>query len=592
MMNFMKQQFAEVHTKLNRVIELQVQTLQALALLREEQRTFRIAVLDRLDRIERVLLNNNFILQALQVEKWWPCLSFYAAKPINGSRTAFRREHKENRRLLLAFLESDVAADKNVSACYQTMADFLRGVVKTVKWDGSIIDSHSHPSSKAGRNMEEKKALDTLQAARAQAYLAAKRFLHAKLEYANSAPAEPMARLLQPVSSANAAHALAETFCDRDDSDGVSACRSDAKAKLAEFTCGNKELISPSARGLLCYTRTEVSDDPPSHDRWKTLTSAALIGPQAEEIIDIGLVLATVSSFADSSFKFVSSGAVKDYENLGPTRQLKNAFSQNRAGKLVEYLGFLATAKVLQQSMTYGSYTAELVVDTLYDENSRILRTQNLDRVQMLAYQAMSLNPVLARNVVMLSLRRALQDSVGGREAADDKLYMKTRYHLGLLELADPGTCRKDPKNKERLGQLFPGWNFQYVVTESQARDDPKWKDDGCPRPVPSPNMLAEAPIGSLIELGPVDALGTIRIPAPAPHVFAEGLFEVPASLAIAVQHLDSVNQAQAAYRIVDNIRAEAADSDTITPELLAEGLLDAAVNNKAIANTAAPSLY
>lgn len=80
LMNYLSQQFAVVNQKLDKIIDLQVKTLQAIAALAEQQRQFQAQILGRLDSIQSTVLNNNQLLQAVLLSQWTKCYAL-----INGT---------------------------------------------------------------------------------------------------------------------------------------------------------------------------------------------------------------------------------------------------------------------------------------------------------------------------------------------------------------------------------------------------------------------------------------------------------------------------------------------------------------------------
>lgn len=160
---------------------------------------------------------------------------------------------------------------------------------------------------------------------------------------------------------------------------------------------------------------------------------------------------------------------------------------QKKGADMISKLRWLTEAMVLQQSVAYGDFSAELVEKVLYDNTSRSLKTdpKNLDPLRAAALRAMRSNPVLARNVVLLAMRHAIADKLGGPERAEAYLYRQSYYSVALLNFSSSQSCLGNPNALIALSDLFPNWQFQYRVESNNKKSNDQFK--GCPADLPRP---------------------------------------------------------------------------------------------------------
>jgi hypothetical protein len=195
-------------------------------------------------------------------------------------------------------------------------------------------------------------------------------------------------------------------------------------------------------------------------------------------LIDTGLLLSYLidSSVRDNrgNLKFIPSDSLRDFHVNGPTQPMLKGLKQGKGRELIRQLKWLTEASILQQSITYGDYTAEIAEKVLYDRQTRSLQVHEGSReeeVQKAAITAMQANPLLARNVVMLAMRHTIADALEGNNA-EAILFRQTFYQLALKDFVGESACKADPMATQRLSELFPNWKFEYRVTLPDKNND------------------------------------------------------------------------------------------------------------------------
>jgi hypothetical protein len=525
MMKYLNREFEKVNEKLNQIIDLQVKTIKAVIALGEEQRKFRIEVLNQLDRIEDTVLRSERILQSIVRNEWVECDAL-----ISG--TVLNRQYDIPTRQILVGVITDADTPKNVAACYSRMINFLQARVKPADWDATVIDASNFPDKTIASDPPLQQALVAFQKEHLAAYKSARDFVLLDLGEANDSPAAYLARFAQPV--------VATKFANELDS---ALAKKEIKARFHSFKCNQIDILAPAIRELACVGRADAdrNPDPPRVGRWRQLLDASLIGPWSTRLIDIGITLSTIVDFGqrdDSSgaFTFVNSGAIEGFSRDGPTPELRKALQQQKGLKLLKELAWLTEATVMQQSIAYGDYTAQLVEKVLYGKG--YLDGDPKDRLTQLALAAMRTNPILARNVILLAMRHAIRETLGGPVRAASLNYKETYYSLGLLDFATPLGCDGSKEYSRKLRELFPKWRFEYRVTKEQKEKG--W--DKCPTEVlaDSTGSTPQLALGSGVSIKIAD----FYVLVPSPLELSEGVFQEPESLRAALANRDRVSQA------------------------------------------------
>ncbi len=542
MMKYLEGKFAEVNKKLDEIIKLQVETLKAVAALAKEQRQFRQEVLGQLDRIENIVLGNQKLLQAILLSQWEKCHALINGPlnggPLNGQFNILTRD------ALVRVIGNPNIGDYS-SACYSKMASFLDASVKPAKWSGQIIDADSFPSDSIAAEPALQKSWSAFQAQRISAYTSARDFVLDALPEAANTPAPQLARFSQPVVDIYFANQLDSAMA-----------KEEIRQRFVSFKCNEADVVSPALRELLCFGVADGTASAPLSSRWQDVLSASLIGPYSTGLIDTGIALATISDFArkndHNAFVFVKPKTIANFSRDGATPEIRAALEQHKGAALLEQLRWLAEAYVLQQSITYGDYTAQLVEKALYDPSTRSLNTDPkfaTKSSQQKALSAMRANPLLARNVVMLAMRHAITDGLADtakaekltpREKAEKLLYRQSYYARALHDFSGPQACDGSPFPREKLAELFPNWRFEYWVTSDQQKDNAysKCPNEFKPDPDSPPPQLAARGSG----VGVV--LADFYVLVPSPLELSTGAFEQSDSLRLALFYRDRLSQA------------------------------------------------
>ena len=530
MMKYLEQQFAQVNAKLDKIIDLQVQTLKALAALADEQQKFQQDVFAQLDRIENTVLRNEKLLQALLQNQWEKCYALINGTSLNGQFTIPTRD------VLVGVIGNTNIGDYT-SNCYSKMVGFLDANVKPAKWSGQIIDAGNFPTDAIASDPALQKSWVAFESQRINAYTSARDFVLQALPDAGASPAVFLARFSQPVVDTSFANQLDSALARKETHD-----------RFVSFKCNETDVLSPALRELLCFGIVDGAASAPLANRWQDLLSASLVGPYSTGLIDTGIALSTISDFArrsdQGSFVFVKPQTVVNFARDGATPQLIAALSQHKGSDLLSKLRWLTEAYVLQQSMTYGDYTAELVERSLYDPTTKSLNTDPkviTSSLKQQALAAMRSNPVLARNVVMLAMRHAIADSSGGTDKAEALQYSQTYYSLALRDFEGSQACDGSALPRQKLGELLPNWRFEYFVTSDQKQKDASFAN--CPTQYePDPNTLAsQLPArGSGVGV----TIADFYVLVPSPLVLSSGIFEQSDSVRLALAYRDRLNQA------------------------------------------------
>ena len=577
MMSYLKSAFAEVNVKLDRVIELQGKTLEAIADLAKVQDAFRTEVLGQLHRIETAVFQNRELLQGLVLAQWDDCHAMvYGPAALNGKPLVRDREQ-------LIGIIADGDLPQSAAGCYRMLTRFLDAKLKPAAWAGTIIAADLFPTDKVLGNPFLQRALLSYQAQKGSAFETARAFFAQATAAADSThpglankPASLVTRLAQPVADAAGARALA-----------AASGKADVRSRLEAFRCTDHGVISPALRDLLCVGILPADQLPPDPGQLQALlftANAPLIGPQAYWLMDIGLVLSTLADFArrggDGSFRFDDALDISEFSTNGPSPTVMASIQQRKGQDLLLRLRLLAEVLVLQQALAYGDMTAELVEQALYDAQSRSLiddpskcGTSDVTCPQRrtLAVLAMKANPILARNVVMLALRHAIEDALGGADQANVVLHHQTYYGLALADYASPRTCDGDHSTRQKLVHLFPNWKFEYRATSTERQNG----FNDCPAEIVGDldKPTATAAAGS----GPSISLGDFYVTLPSAASLAQGEFEQSDSLRLALAYRDRLSQAIVDRSVGSTLKALVTDSggDAKAVRLTMFGLLN-----------------
>ena len=532
LMAYLEKNFEQINKRLEEIVDLQKKTIEALVAVSQQL----VDIKDQLSNVERVVVINRAQLQTLLLEKWQPCDAMIGALNNQFSLTSLDD--------YVTQLKAGYFVD-----CYKQYVEFFDARVKAPDWAGGVLSYVVFPFKQIAETPEQESYYAKVAKRKVEAYAAARRFLLSDLKDARAAPARYLVALAEPQPDVESARGRDERIAS-------------AKSKLDSFTC-DQTLIHASLRTLICQGLPTGTKSKPREDSWSNVLNDSLVGPQAIRIIDAGIVL---SSMAD--FLYREQGAYKtvpetDLISVGSSavfsKTMLTAQREKRAETLLERLHWLSEAYVLQQSVAYGDVTTANVADVLYDSDKRALRTEAApgNEVQALALLAMKTNPVLARNVVMIGMRRALMTTVksGDRNV---ELPATTIYALGVSNYSGASACVDDPIAKDRLTKALPNWNFSFRAEKSQRVSGQPL--ERCKESDP------DLDIGG----GLVVVFKDFEVKAPTPRAIYAGELEYPASLRIALAYRQKIAEAQA----LRGVRALATSSPGVTKPQMARGLL------------------
>jgi hypothetical protein len=372
MMQYLQQEFARINQKLDKIIDLQVQTLKALESLSEQQQRFRQEVLGQLDRIEDTILRDEQLLQAVVYDQWSDCRTIINGTLLNGQ---YEIPSKDALIQLLSYPN----IGKHLYECIHgkdELNSLLDNHVKTADWGGTIISDQNFPTTYIPGDTSIQKSWNAFQFQRGNAFNSARDFVEAKLSGAEKPPAKYpakyLARFAQPVIDIQHSKDLAADLE-----------RADTVQKFDNFRCDQDDVLSKPIAALICYGLVAGAAEPPRENRWHDLLRGALIGPHGMTVIDTGIVVAKLLNFGELeqgvTYRMVNP---KDIERL-PQRTMSDDLladvEERKDIELLNKLTLLAEATVLQQSITYGNYTAELVEHAPYDPKTRALASDGSD---------------------------------------------------------------------------------------------------------------------------------------------------------------------------------------------------------------------
>ncbi|MCK1738987.1 hypothetical protein IVA79_34720 [Bradyrhizobium sp. 138] len=559
-MQYLRQAFAQVNKKLDEIIDLQTRTLTAIVTLAKAQEEFRQQVTRQLDRIELTVLQNQQMLQSIVLQRWSGCYALFYGSTLNGQFLIPTRAD------LVSLLKTNNLSTWTAD-CYRTFTTFLDANVKPANWAGDIIAANDFPTEQIIGDAELQKAMKAYQSEKDRAYSTARAFLLRALQAPGSPPqALVLARLMQPTVDVNGALKLNNVLFKGETVDRFNA-----------FKCNDADLLAAPLVDLLCVGVLSHSAKAPVKGRLQNILGAPLIGPNAFWLLDMGVSLSTVVEFAnrsnDGTFRFVDPERLTTFVSTGPSPEMKTALGQGKGVELLGKLRWLSDAALLQQSLIYGDYLALLIEQCLYDPEKKALVTDPQDperkTLVQLGLAAMKANPVLARNVLMLAMRHAVEDQQGGAAKAQAVSYQQTFFGLGLSDYISADTCGGLPFTKQKLTDMFPNFVFEYRATTDDHKSGRK-KD--CPLEVGEiiSDDKASPGLGAGVSVG----LADFYIKVPSPMTLARGAFEQTDGLRLALAYRDRVSQAFLDRTIAGTFKASVADASELQRAALASQFL------------------
>jgi hypothetical protein len=348
LMGYLRDQFAEVNSRLNTIIGLQKKTLNVLSVLVEEQRSFRDEVLSQLDRIENEVLLDGQILRAIIKSQWEDCDALAnGVTGVNGNQNANGNLTLRDREMLLDIL-SHRNNDSYMSACYSKLSSFIDANVTEANWSGTVIAADVFPSQKIAIDNDSQKKWNAAEKLKLSAFASARKLLElaakSKISDDFRVPVALAARIGQPVISVEDADDLKATLL-----------KGDTKRRFEVFHCPDGDVLAPPMHDLMCFG--PLTDGSPDPKRLNNLLDSALIGPQAARVIDTGIVVAQLSNFAiwqGDSLTLIDRSDVENFPRGGISAKLQMA-DHTRAVDLLRKLQLLAEAMILHKVSRTGT---------------------------------------------------------------------------------------------------------------------------------------------------------------------------------------------------------------------------------------------
>ncbi len=515
-------ELGQINEKLNKVLKLQKQTLQAISELSQQLSSFRSEMLTKMRGIEKTALLSVSLLKSAQKQRWIDCAAI-----INGPMNKVPRFSSIS---VLEHVLHASSSSRRLNGCLHVYKDTFDAYIKGGDWDDLLVDERVFPSINLTDLEKDQRRNNQEAEKRIKMYEAARKYLLAKLasEPPGSIPGD-LLRLALPVMTAPAARELAARLRSRS-----------IHKRLTHYKCGDQELLTPGVHAILC-SRHQANGSP-IPDQWMTVINPVLLGPESYALIDDGLAISTLAEFAwrhakDAPYILVSRRAVRNASIAGLSPAMRRALSERNGIRLLRRLSWLADDLVVEQSVESSGYTAELIEGDLYVPKRRALVssvTAKSPVLQQRAFDAIKVNRRLARNVVMLALRQAFRDSKGGRLAAQELSYYQTRYFQGITDMETPDGCAGEKFTRGILNEMFPNWTFAFLRNPNDTRAAVK----RCKETKGNRGTGVYAIVSGL----------AVRLPDPLALTYGD--FQVPKGLRRAVWYRDRVMDALVDRRI------------------------------------------
>jgi predicted nucleic acid-binding Zn-ribbon protein len=514
LMSYLDVQFKEINQQLKEIRKTLNEVVRGLYAVDQRLQGLEAAVED----VKALLFTNTAALQALLKEPWQPCDALLGA--LNNVADLVAASD-----FLLIFGSQDQRS--YLTQCYRQHAEFFDATVRTGEWGGGILSYELFPITEVVGQQSK----DTYLAQRArnlEAYAKTREFV---IAYSTQA----------------AAPSLTETLINIVDVAPSISRASDKRARIAasanvlkSAACSKSGVMTPSTSlsqplsTLLC--RGAKDGELPLKSNWSKVLNASLLGPQVYTLTNLGFALAPLSGFTH----YVGAGdeltvvPVGDFIDLGKhgkiTESLKRAASSQHQGKTLARMDLLVQSYLIQQSVLYGDYTVTAVLDTLYDTKNNRLKsdtTELASDLERAAYEVFLKNDVVARNVVIGALRRALTtaaSTVPGTPADTEVL----RAHAlagALAQFATRKSCSEPAVFSAELKRLLPSWPLDIRGSAQQVAVGGEL--EGCRKADDGKNT------------GPGVLVAGRFYAIPSSAALDEGLLEQPLTLK-AAQHLNS----------------------------------------------------
>lgn len=534
LMEYLEKKFEQINQKLEDVIKLQRQTISALNTISAQL----VEIEDKLKNVERVVVMNRAALQYLVRDEWQACDAMIG---LNNHQYKLRSLDKYINQLSMG----------HFVLCYKQFTEFFDARVSGSDWAGSILSNAMFPDKLKviSENANEEAYYARLGTQSIEAYQSARRFFITYFSDGNISPTRHLIGVSDPRANLSDS-AARDNLIDAH------------KGKLDSFTC-NQDYMSDGLRFLICQGITPGAKEKPKYGYWQMVISDAPIGPLVGELVDTGIMLSELSDFLyidHGNYYSINSEDLKAVGKTGVNQTMRKALGQRRGVDLLRKLDWLAQSYVLQQSVTYGDITSKAIADVLFDNDKNALRIEAVsgNLTQQLALDAMKANPVLARNVVMIAVRRALSTTV---HLSDDNIdtVSVTYYALGMRNYSGASACLDDPIAKQVLVDALKNWNLAFRAEKEELRVGSQLEK--------CKERDKNIDIGS----GLVAIFKDFEVKMPSPRSVESGEFEYPASLRLALAYKEKISEAKALRQVGSMIK----DYPEISKGQLARGLME-----------------
>ncbi|RZL03834.1 MAG: hypothetical protein EOP36_03055 [Rubrivivax sp.] len=528
LMDYLGREFGAINEKL---VHLDKQLYQVLGKLEVVDRRLQ-NIEGKLDAIERTLLVNTAALQTLLSAPWQPCHALLGA--LNNATevtdpTAYRLiiESSTNRGAL--------------TKCYQQHADFFNATVKTVNWGGGLLDFSTFPGDQiaSGYTLAE---FDALRTRSLSAHSSARAFvLHYIQEKSNlRSPAGYFAAIAETSPTLKrSTQRLAQVDHEREKFESAT-CHVNGEMKPAG-------VLNNALSRFVCFGATESR--PPLAQRWTAVISSPLLGPQAYQFAQLGITIAPLTALTYSDARgndaVISEAELRALVSKGIVSPgVKAAHRERRQQQLLSDISLLAHANAIQQSLLYGDFVVQSATDVLYDNAARALKSDptKMSPLERAAFDALAKNEVLARNVVMAAIRRALETKANTDPNDPDSstaIISSIYYAYGVDQFKVKGSCSNPEAYSGFLRAALPSWTFVLRATPSEAAKGGPL--EGC-------TVSSAEDGGSGVGI----LFGGRFVSAPIPTVLPEGILEAPTSLKAAQALISQISEKQAIASLVE----------------------------------------
>lgn len=542
MMQYLAAQFQQINKKLDQIIDLQQKTLQALNDLGQEVHELRTDV----KRVETLVLLNHALLNKLIMNQWNDCWSLIGA--MNGSLEITSKD-------TLKTLLNDNPSKDAISKCYGLFLGKLRQWREAKKWSGEIIDARQFDKAPGDEtDTEAGKEYVSYVAHLDETKKTVEAFLLSDQAIQDVSTPRLLARFAQPVISAKRSEELSKAL-------------NLVRQQLDQFQChSDQQVLSIGLEKLTCWGIQSGVTSSSLPQVWPDLVRAPQLGPNVANLTDLGIALSVLADFAttsnnDSTWDFVPATDIET-ASAGPSAALLKAVQARKGFNFLQELSTLAGAYALQQSMLYGDYTAELIVNVLYEDSQNTLTTKAdpTKPLQNAALAALKANPTLARNVLMLAMRRSLLAK--GYNLPDGE----TTFALALADYTGPAACKNGQYATAKLTQLFPGWSFTFVASPDDYGND---RNHG-------PLYECKVRMDERQGWGAAVSFDGFYVTLPSPRALSEGTYEYPPSLRVALAYRDKVAKVllDRGFGTAQGFQSQFASSDTLAINVLNQAIL------------------